>query len=1087
MKNIRLEHDQLPDSTIQMVANRDAALWIAQGTTVSDEALANLVQFIGLPWKLVLCEMTDANLIAALDRQQEDYLTRQRGFIHVVASDPEGFQLPPRALPVFFLNGRQKPTRPEESSSLGAFGGLRRRLNMMAELVAARPQLVVLVSDGQEQPINDFLTLWRQENFRSYVVLLSTADRDVSRIDLWLTEPSAAPAVDHCRAPLKDILPKFLQGLAIELPGTRSVIRVRNENGAMSNLDITDCDLIDRPLLNNYDIIGAKDLTLLQPSELSRIEFEGFFSRSMSSWKPYAAGLPWRKNGQTVSKKILDRLKLVSEQGPTENRIISAISESGAGGTTFARMMAFEAASQGFPTLVARPSLVQAEALELSSFLHRVHLKAIEEGLTQNFDAKNPSAKSDQFEVPWLVVFDVNHWDGKQAELRTFMKALTGDRRPVVILVINGPFVPADFSRTGRIEQIASLTHELTLPEAQQLGEHLNKFLRQFGEERSAAEWRHFWEAHRPDNINVGVAHFWIALEFWIKRQFDLSQSIQSWLYGSFRKTKMDDDLRLLLLEIAALTIERQPLPEGLMPSSPKHKYPYSALLEEIRITTPALALVRESSDVQKVWAMAHDLLGRYLITSTFFDHQMLEQLGLQSAKNAVQLRLSLLRRIASREALALKPFRGLALNFVIKILKLDSTGNQEFILHWREVLEILMSMPSALRETSRVFNHHVAVSLRRVVKHAELNIPLEERKELLNRAIKHLEYALNELKPELGEEPNLNLFTSLALAYQDLADVEREAGAIPERIEQLRAKATEATRRALEEDPTDSYVLETMAKNLIQNGELYPKEAAVSATEALVYIYQAVTLERSEFRQTELTRLANRAVQLLRSANAKEQTKRLTDSGNPLGALAEAWLVLTEGIDNLNKHDISHLPLENVNNAIAVLDNTQQNSHWMLIRFRYDLVSTSRPSDFETQLRLLDELEGTGYRMPLQIELEHAILLHQKSRSAEANKKFHFIRREIHRSNTIVEVPSRLYWLRGDAKGGLRICEAQVVELHGRHSMAKVYELNNEMAPFVPQEFGIQAMRPREVFKCAVSFGRNGPFLRPPLLETEK
>ena len=252
-------------------------------------------------------------------------------------------------------------------------------------------------------------------------------------------------------------------------------------------------------------------------------------------------------------------------------------------------------------------------------------------------------------------------------------------------------------------------------------------------------------------------------------------------------------------------------------------------------------------------------------------------------------------------------------------------------------------------------------------------------------------------------------------------------------------------------------------------------------ATEALGYIYQAITLERSEFRQSELTRLANRALSLLRSANAIEQVKNLTKSGNPLGTLAEAWMILTEGISDLNEHDLAAMPPDIVN-ALTILEKSPSKSNWMLLRFRYDLVCASNPSNFEYQLRLLDELQGTGFRMSLQVNLEHAILLHEQGRHLEANDKFRALRMDLNCFDTVVEVPSRLYWLRsGGGSGQRRICEAQVVEFRGSKSMAKVRDLKDAFVPFVPQEFGAKNMKPGAKFMCSITFGRMGPFLKPP------
>lgn len=1080
MKSIRIEHEQVPQSLIQALASRDAALWVGKNLEESAETIGSLRTLIGLPWKLVLCELSSRSLVEALDTHDATpgNLTRKRGFVHLVASDPEGVLMPPRALPVFLLNGRQDPREPNESQTLGTFGGMRRRLNMLNELVSARPRVVVLVSNGGEQPLEDFLVLWKQENFRALVILLSTAERDAERIDAWLLEPSAAAAVDHWRLPLTEAVPRLVEQLAIEIPETRLVIRIRDEAGTHTDLDVTNCELLERPLLEGYELIQSKDLLLMQPSELSSEEFSGFFDRSVESWKPYAAGLPWRRNWD-AKKKLFDGLKAVTQAGPSENRVLSIISESGAGGTTFARMLAYEAASEGYPTLVARPGLRDPQVLELSNFLYRAHTEAMDRR-RQALEPDTEPNRSD-FETPWLIVFDVNHWEGRHAELRSFLTGLIQDGRPVVILCVSTPFVPVDLSRNSRVKQIASLTHELNLQEALLLGQHLNRFLAPLGKQRSEHEWTRFWEVHRPEHITTSIAHFWIALEFWLKGQLDLNESIQSWLYKSFRDAEIANDLRVIVLEIATLSIERQPLPEGLMPLSSAHRRPYSWLLEDVRGHVPALALVREVSAGEKVWAMAHDLLGRYLITSTFFDHAMLERLGLTEATDPVQLRLLLLRRIACSGALALKPFRSLALDFAIKILKLDASGNQEFVPYWREVLSILAAMPASVRETSRTFNHHIAVSLRRVVKQKEFGATPGERKELLERAIAHLEYALHELDRGSDDESNLNLFNSLALAYQDLADIEREAGATPERLETLRAKATEATRNAFLEDPTNSYALETMAKNLIQNAEHTPQHAAASAAEALGYIYQAITLERSEFRQAELTRLANRALQLLRSAGGQQQVEQLAKAGNPLGTLAEAWLLLTEGVSDLSECDLEKMPSRNVSNALSVLESIPEKSNWMLLRFRYDLITASRPHDFVSQVMLLDELAGTSYRLPLQLQLEYAILLHQQNRAAEANRKFHQLRQDLKQFDAIVEVPQRLFWLRAGPDGGRRICDAQVVESRGQRSVAKVRELKDEIIPFIPQEFGVHAMRPGMTFKCSVNFGRMGPFLKPP------
>jgi hypothetical protein len=267
---------------------------------------------------------------------------------------------------------------------------------MVNELLAARPRVVLLLSNGADQPLTSFLELWKQEGFRALVLVLTTAPQDIERLDQWLLEPKGPPAVDHCRAPLAPAVSKLVEQFKVAYPETRLVIRTRDEPGTLSDLDVTDCELVERPLLDGYELVQSKDLWLLQPDELSREDFEGFFNRTKANWKPYAAGLPW-KRGDDARKKLLDALKTVAEAGPPENRILSVISESGAGGTTFARMLAFEAASQGYPTLVARPTLTQPEALELSRFLHRAHVAAVEHGVAKIAQAADAKGEGDAF------------------------------------------------------------------------------------------------------------------------------------------------------------------------------------------------------------------------------------------------------------------------------------------------------------------------------------------------------------------------------------------------------------------------------------------------------------------------------------------------------------------------------------------------------------------------------------------------------------------------------------------------------------------------------------------------------------------
>src|SRR6266571_4808722 len=143
MLKARFEAFNLTEHILQRLANRDAALWVSSGFETADQ-LSVVAQLIQLPWQLVLCESTNQRLADLLNTQSRttDRLSRRRGFVHILASDPEGLEFPPRSLPVFFLNGLSGATDPEESSKLAKRAMQRRRLNMIRQLELAKPNFL---------------------------------------------------------------------------------------------------------------------------------------------------------------------------------------------------------------------------------------------------------------------------------------------------------------------------------------------------------------------------------------------------------------------------------------------------------------------------------------------------------------------------------------------------------------------------------------------------------------------------------------------------------------------------------------------------------------------------------------------------------------------------------------------------------------------------------------------------------------------------------------------------------------------------------------------------------------------------------
>ncbi len=333
--------------------------------------------------------------------------------------------------------------------------------------------------------------------------------------------------------------------------------------------------------------------------------------------------------------------------------------------------------------------------------------------------------------------------------------------------------------------------------------------------------------------------------------------------------------MRRAILDIAALSTERHPLPDTMLP--PTTDWPVSQKIEDIRRDAPALGLVRISRDGDRYWALVHDVIGRYLLTALFYDPLARKEAGFEDAENPEHLRFLVLRRLSRLVALGHSLNRTIAEEFAISIFKIDPDhGHANFAPFWREALEALDEMPKALHATSRTFRHHSAISRRRISNQNEI-FPMEpdERITLLERAVADIRYALENIPAARGGESDLNLYNSLAHAYQDLVEEEIARGAEPERVNELRLQAHSATLSAYRADPDSSYVIETYARSLISDANAFPERRAENAVEVLNIIYAAMERDRAGQRRFNLGKLADTAVDMLLDIASQEDTPR--------------------------------------------------------------------------------------------------------------------------------------------------------------------------------------------------------------------
>ena len=1030
---------------------------------------------------MVLSEISDQDIFSSLEKNPTtiDSMHRRRGYIHVIDSDPTRIVLPQRCLPIYLLNGRH---RHEAEGFQAQF----RRMAMLEQLRRSNVRQIVIVSDKLLNLPPNLKELWLS-GFRAGLTFTTGFEDHSTVFDGLIDELDGQTPLTLLRTDPEQTIENIVSQFTRRFPEERIIIRLRNRSGNSSLLDITEFDDSERPLLEFYDVIQERHLSFISPDQLSEDEFVSFFESVDGSWAPYAAGIPWQRDQQTRNR--LHRLvKKIDTNGPEENCVAYFTSEPGAGGTTLARMLAWDLAQIGYPVLIAKGLPFVPDALTVGNFLNRIrveHERLYTSGQVTKDEGETHKERTERtddsvrYEVPWIIVFDRIHWEYRGAELRRFRNSLEKQGRSVCLLIVTGPIREIEYFDTSVFREIGELNHTLDQEEAIALGRHLNQFLRVYGKTRSDWQWEQFYRDHTVRYLE-GVAAFWVTLSFWIQGQYDLTESVQEWMYRCFRKEVTTRDMQGAILEIAALSSERRPYPEGLLPTQ-QGEWPVAHLLEDSRASLGPIGLARISAGGQRHWALIHDILGRFLITALFYDYKTRKELGFGDAKNPEHLRFLLLRRISEKRELGEMAFRELGEDFATTIFKIDPDhGYSAFTAHWKEVLEALDNMARPLQDSSRVFRHHTAVSRRRISK-LDANIfgvGSVDKSTLLKRAIDDIRYALESIEYVSGSEPNLNLYNSLAHAYHDLADVEEDRGAVADLVAGLRRQANDATRRAYEENPTNSFVVETYVRDLLTTARTNDDIAVRCCIDIMGILFSAISSNEASYRRAQLGDLADRALVLL-FAHAP-QVVEISEPSSALEVLTKAWIVLAEGVDHTQGTALSDLPEENRIRAIDVLSDPEGRGNMQVLRLGYDLVSSTYEYLYERQLEYVAQLEQTDYRITPQLRLEYAILLYQANRPKEGERIFRNLRRLWRETEHFVHVPNRLRWLRDSDTKSVKTIHAVVGSDRDVRPMARIGELQNVLVPFRPEEFGMRHVRPSIRFSGRIAFGHNGPFLRP-------
>lgn len=84
-----LHVNEFSDNLLSSLESRDIALWI-RGIPDSPPTGNKLADFLSLPWKLVISEVSDTKFFHTLELQSNTDvpMTHKRGFVQIIESDP---------------------------------------------------------------------------------------------------------------------------------------------------------------------------------------------------------------------------------------------------------------------------------------------------------------------------------------------------------------------------------------------------------------------------------------------------------------------------------------------------------------------------------------------------------------------------------------------------------------------------------------------------------------------------------------------------------------------------------------------------------------------------------------------------------------------------------------------------------------------------------------------------------------------------------------------------------------------------------------------------------------------------------------
>jgi len=813
---------------------------------------------------------------------------------------------------------------------------------------------------------------------------------------------------------------------------------------------------------------------LRPPKSFTVDDLTEFLSGTPEAWAGYAAGLPVPRQykaaqGRSLSYELRDALQTLENTEPNRKKDARPQRRSmtltlpcfgGSGATTLLRAAAFQAAADGYPTLLLRPGVTDIDLEVLEGFATALTELALGQGL-ENMP-------------PLAVILDVEAADLPTA--RHLAGGLAARGRPVVVLRA----VPGDRQQSSFLPPLRS---ESTKDEAKWCEEAFTKLVRQWklpiDPLPTIEEWLAY-EAHSkwttPTGSDASQSLFWVALRFFLTSGLGRSDAesvhnaLGQWIAERDDQVT-DEGLRKLLLWVAALSSQRivcplavalRPITGGAFSSS----------------FVPTLQQLADLVDWQDYSAD----FGDYTIR---FRHPMLgeeylrRRVGLADPATAVHELTPLLEQLVPGRPAD----RWLADRLVTQVLTPSFQDRSRADWGWR--LEGFNRIPNALAMDSRSILHHWARCLYQSADpRNDPAMPAEERRRRTQTAIRYLRHALDLPRRQPREEHPSHLWNTLGVACSRLGRLLDDAD--PTMAKQVWDDAWEAFRKSIDMLPGNIEALLAFSHRLLDHTGLFDGQLAVRPTDVAVNdVAWALSLldEAEELidqaqdpdpeLMADLQKDRTCALAWLGHDQVARHLRELKASADPeLGFYCEAQLVAQQASDT-----------GQLDRAIGILDSAARVTQLGVRSLRLQLALLRRHPvrqyEFDRLLELHDQLErAAGPALQPVERFRQAVLCFQVEKFPEGEGRFRRLR-ELARRGDLTPPAVRDIWRQPASPDDPRPTHVRVSRFISQWRADGYADELGLTIPLRPRHF-TPMPRLHDVVSCYVRFEFNGPLAIP-------